>query len=102
MRPAVHPDFQPVYRVRQSLAPGAYALTQSAAERAEWLQANPAWKGEGPVFYAGNAPMEGLSAVWRLRNQRSGAYVYTLFESERDAILAQHGERFRSPVRTRP
>lgn len=87
-------NFSPVTRIQNTTLPGSYFFTIDNTERAAALAANPGWKQEGPAFWASAVPDSGLNPVHRFRNKFNGSYLFTIYEDERTAIVANYSATF--------
>lgn len=87
-------DLSPVHRFR-NLNNGSYLYTIYDAERAE-IAANysATFTYEGVSWYARQTPGTGWSALYRFRNKTNGTYLFSAYESEKDAIVATYPDVF--------
>jgi Repeat of unknown function (DUF5648) len=81
-------DLFPVHRF-QNKQNGSYLYTIYDAERAD-IAANysATFAYEGVAWYARQAPGTGWSPLYRFRNKTNGTYLFSAYESEKDAIVA--------------
>jgi Bacterial Ig-like domain (group 2)/Repeat of unknown function (DUF5648) len=83
-------DLFPVHRFQNKLN-GSYLYTIYDAERANiaaTLSATFAY--EGVAWYARQTPGTGWSPLYRFRNKTNGTYLFSAYESEKDAIVANY------------
>jgi alpha-tubulin suppressor-like RCC1 family protein len=87
-------DLSPVHRFR-NLNNGRYLYTIYDSERAS-IVANysTTFVYEGIAWYARQTQAPGWSALFRFRNKTNGTYLFTAYESEKDAIVANYSSIF--------
>ncbi len=87
-------DLHPVHRFRNKTN-GSYLYSIYETERAE-IAANYAatFEYEGVAWYARQTPATGWSALYRFRNKTNGTYLFSAYESEKDAIVATYPDVF--------
>jgi alpha-tubulin suppressor-like RCC1 family protein len=80
-------DLYPVHRFQNKLS-GSYLYTIYEAERAD-IVANfsDTFAYEGIAWQARQTAAPGWSTLWRFRNLVNGTYLFTAYESEKDAIV---------------
>jgi Protein of unknown function (DUF1566)/Repeat of unknown function (DUF5648) len=85
----------PVHRFRNNLN-GSYLYTIYAAEKTE-IEANYAstFTYEGVAWYAQQTPGAGWSPLYRFRNLLNGTYLFSAYEAEKDAIVANYSAVFK-------
>jgi sugar lactone lactonase YvrE len=90
----INPGLAPVYRFR-NIINGSYLYTISESEKADIL-ANYSvfFTLEGPAWHASPAPATGFSPLYRFRNLANGTYLFSAYESEKDAIVANYAGIF--------
>jgi hypothetical protein len=87
-------DLFPVHRF-QNKQNGSYLYTIYETERADiaaYYSATFAY--EGVAWYARQAPGTGWSPLYRFRNKTNGTYLFSAYESEKDAIVANYSDIF--------
>jgi Domain of unknown function (DUF5011)/Protein of unknown function (DUF1566) len=84
----------PVHRYR-NLFNGSYIYTIYDSERAD-IAANysTALTYEGVAWYARQTPSDGWSPLYRFRNLTNNTYLFTAYETEKDAIVAGYSAVF--------
>ena len=84
----------PVYRFRNNLN-GSYLYTIYETEKAD-IQANLAstFFYEGVAWYAQQTAGAGWSPLYRFRNLLNGTYLFSAFETEKDAIVVNYSAVF--------
>lgn len=84
----------PVHRFQNKLN-GSYLYTIYDTERAD-IVANYAatFAYEGVAWYAQQTPGTGWSPLYRFRNKTNGTYLFSAYESEKDAIVANYPDVF--------
>lgn len=84
----------PVYRFR-NLSNGSHLYTIYDSERAD-IVANYAasFVYEGIAWYAQQTTGAGLTPLYRFRNKTNGTYLFSAYESEKDAIVANYAAVF--------
>jgi Domain of unknown function (DUF5011)/Repeat of unknown function (DUF5648) len=87
-------DLHPVHRFRNKTN-GSYLYSIYETERAD-IAANYAatFEYEGVAWYARQTPATGWSALYRFRNKTNGTYLFSAYESEKDAIVATYPDVF--------
>jgi hypothetical protein len=85
----------PVHRFRNNLN-GSYLYTIYEAEKAD-IQANYAatFFYEGVAWYAQQTTGAGWSPLYRFRNLLNGTYLFSAYEAEKDAIVANYSAVFK-------
>ena len=78
------PLYRPVVRFR---TPSGYFYSVSPAEIDAIASQNPTWVREGTAMYGSSQTNWGLSPVYRLRNNVTGSYIYTISEAEKQNIV---------------
>ncbi len=86
----INPGLAPVYRFR-NLINGSYLYTINDGEKNNIL-ANYAsfFTLEGTAWYASPVPAAGFSPLYRFRNLTNGTYLFSAYEAEKDAIVANY------------
>ena len=87
-------DYKAVTRIQNTTLTGAYFFTIYDGERTSALATNPKWKQEGPAFWASLASGNGLSPVYRFRNNVNGSYLYTIYDSEKTDIQSKYAATY--------
>ena len=87
-------DLYPVHRFRNKTN-GSYLYSIYESERAE-IAINYAatFVYEGVAWYARQTPATGWSALYRFRNKTNGTYLFSAYESEKNAIVATYPDVF--------
>jgi Bacterial Ig-like domain (group 2)/Repeat of unknown function (DUF5648) len=87
-------DLFPVHRF-QNKQNGSYLYTIYDFERAN-IAANfsATFAYEGVAWYARQTPGTGWSPLYRFRNKTNGTYLFSAYESEKDAIVANYPDIF--------
>jgi aldose sugar dehydrogenase len=87
-------SLSPVHRFR-NLTNGSHLYTIYETERAN-IVANyaAAFVYEGIAWYAQQTPSAGWSPLYRFRNKTNGTYLFSAYESEKDAIVANYAAVF--------
>ena len=85
----------PVHRFRNNIN-GSYLYTIYETEKAD-IQANYAatFFYEGVAWYAQQSTGAGWSPLYRFRNLLNGTYLFSAFEAEKDAIVANYSAVFK-------
>jgi Protein of unknown function (DUF1566)/Repeat of unknown function (DUF5648) len=85
----------PVHRFRNNIN-GSYLYTIYETEKAD-IQANYAstFFYEGVAWYAQQSTGAGWSPLYRFRNLLNGTYLFSAFEAEKDAIVADYSAVFK-------
>ena len=83
-------DLHPVHRFRNKTN-GSYLYTIYDTERAD-IAANysATFEYEGVAWHARQTTAIGWSALYRFRNKTNGTYLFSAYESEKDAIVANY------------
>lgn len=90
----INPGLAPVYRFR-SLINGSYLYTISDSEKTDILaNYSTYFTLEGVAWYASPFPATGFSPLYRFRNLTNGTYLFSAYETERDAIIANYVDIF--------
>lgn len=85
---------RPVHRF-QSKTNGSYLFTIFESERASIVANYSAYYTyEGVAWYANMVSEAGFTPLYRFRNKTNGTYLFTSYESEKVAILAQYSAIF--------
>ena len=84
-----------VHRFRNNLN-GSYLYTIYEAEKTE-IETNYAstFTYEGVAWYAQQTPGAGWSPLYRFRNLLNGTYLFSAYEAEKDAIVANYSAVFK-------
>jgi alpha-tubulin suppressor-like RCC1 family protein len=85
-------DLFPVHRFQNKLN-GSYLYTIYEGERANIVASYSAtFAYEGIAWYARQTPTQapGWSALYRFRNKTNGTYLFSAYEAEKDAIVANY------------
>ena len=92
--PAASTDLSPVYRFRNKVN-GSYLYTAFESEKTD-IETNygATYALEGIAWRAQQAPAVGYVPLYRFRNLTNGTYLFTAFESEKNAIVAQYPDIF--------
>ena len=87
-------DLYPVHRFRNKIN-GSYLYSIYETERAD-IATNYAatFEYEGVAWYARQTAAAGWSTLWRFRNKTNGTYLFSAYESEKDAIVANYPDVF--------
>ena len=87
-------DLYPVHRFRNKTN-GSYLYSIYETERAD-IATNYAatFEYEGIAWYARQTAAAGWSTLWRFRNKTNGTYLFSAYESEKDAIVATYPDVF--------
>ena len=87
-------DLHPVHRFQNKLN-GSYLYSIYETERAD-IAANYAatFEYEGVAWHARQTTAIGWSALYRFRNKTNGTYLFSAYESEKDAIVATYPDVF--------
>ncbi len=87
-------DLYPVHRFRNKTN-GSYLYSIYDTERAD-IAANYAatFEYEGVAWHARQTTAIGWSALYRFRNKTNGTYLFSAYESEKDAIVATYPDVF--------
>jgi Protein of unknown function (DUF1566)/Repeat of unknown function (DUF5648) len=87
-------DLYPVHRFRNKTN-GSYLYSIYETERAD-IATNYAatFEYEGVAWYARQTPATGWSALYRFRNKTNGTYLFSAYESEKNAIVATYPDVF--------
>lgn len=83
--------YKPVRRFR---TPAGYFYTANQAEVDAILSLYPNWILEGTAMHGSSQTNWGLSPVFRFRNKITGSYLYTISESEKQAIISNYSAYF--------
>jgi alpha-tubulin suppressor-like RCC1 family protein len=87
-------DLYPVHRFQNKLN-GSYLYTIYDTERADIVANYSAtFVYEGFAWYARQTPAKGWSALYRFRSKTNGTYLFSAYESEKDAIMANYPDVF--------
>lgn len=90
----INPGLAPVYRFR-NLINGSYLYTINDGEKNDILANYTSYFTlEGPAWYASPGPAAGYSALYRFRNLTNNTYLFSAYESEKDAIVANYAGIF--------
>ena len=86
----INPGLAPVYRFR-NLINGSYLYTINDGEKNDILANYSAFFTlEGTAWYASPVPATGFSPLYRFRNLTNGTYLFSAYEAEKDAIVANY------------
>ena len=86
----INPGLAPVWRFR-NLINGSYLYTIDEGEKADIIaNYSTYFLLEGPAWHASPVPATGFSPLYRFRNLTNGTYLFSAYESERDAIIANY------------
>ncbi len=87
-------NLSPVHRFR-NLSNGSHLYTIYESERAD-IVANyaAAFVYEGVAWYAQQTPSAGWVPLYRFQNKSNGTYLFSAYESEKDAIVANYAAVF--------
>jgi hypothetical protein len=87
-------ELYPVHRFRNKTN-GSYLYSIYETERAD-IANNYAvtFEYEGVAWYARQTAAIGWSALYRFRNKTNGTYLFSAYESEKDAIVATYPDVF--------
>lgn len=86
----INPGLAPVYRFR-NLLNGSYLYTINEGEKDDIIANYSAYFVlEGPAWYASPVPAAGFSPLFRFRNLTNGTYLFSAYEAEKDAIVANY------------
>jgi alpha-tubulin suppressor-like RCC1 family protein len=87
-------DLYPVHRFRNKIN-GSYLYSIYETERAD-IATNYAatFEYEGVAWYARQTAAAGWSTLWRFRNKTNGTYLFSAYESEKNAIVANYPDVF--------
>ena len=86
----INPGLAPVYRFR-NLINGSYLYTINDGEKNDIIANYSAFFIlEGPAWHASPVPATGFSPLYRFRNLTNGTYLFSAYEAERDAIVANY------------
>jgi len=87
-------DLFPVHRF-QNKQNGSYLYTIYDFERASIVaNLSATFAYEGVAWYARQSPDAGWSPLYRFRNKTNGTYLFSAYESEKDAIVANYSAIF--------
>jgi hypothetical protein len=90
----LNPGLAPVYRFR-NLINGSYLYTINEGEKSDIIANYSAtFTLEGTAWYASPVPATGFSALYRFRNLTNGTYLFSAYEAEKDAIVANYAGIF--------
>jgi Protein of unknown function (DUF1566)/Repeat of unknown function (DUF5648) len=87
-------DLYPVHRFRNKTN-GSYLYSIYETERVD-IATNYAatFEYEGVAWYARQTPATGWSALYRFRNKTNGTYLFSAYESEKNAIVTNYPDVF--------
>ena len=90
----INPGLSPVYRFR-NLLNGSYLYTIDENEK-NTIVANysATFTLEGTAWFASPAPAAGYSPLYRFQNLTNGTYLFSAYEAEKDAIVANYAGIF--------
>jgi sugar lactone lactonase YvrE len=90
----INPGLSPVYRFRNVIN-GSYLYTINNGEKNDILTNYRAYFSlEGTAWYASAAPAPGFSPLYRFRNLTNGTYLFSTYEAEKNAIIANYAGIF--------
>ena len=85
----------PVHRFR-NLINGSYLYTINEGEKNDILANYSAYFVlEGPAWYASPVQAAGFTPLYRFRNLINGTYLFSSYEAEKDAIVANYADIFK-------
>lgn len=85
---AVNTGLDPVWRFR-NLLNGSYLYTINEGEKNDIIaNYSTYFTLEGPAWFASPVPAAGYTPLYRFRNLTNGTYLFSAYESEKDAIVA--------------
>jgi sugar lactone lactonase YvrE len=86
----INPGLAPVYRFR-NLINGSYLYTINEGEKADIIaNYSTFFTLEGTAWHASAVPATGFSPLYRFRNLTNGTYLFSAYEAEKDAIVANY------------
>ena len=86
----INPGLAPVWRFR-NLINGSYLYTIDEGEKADIIaNYSTYFLLEGPAWHASPVPATGFNPLYRFRNLTNGTYLFSAYEAERDAIIANY------------
>ena len=83
----------PVFRLNNKSLPGAYLFTAYGSER-DSAFAYYNFGVEGVAFHVQAAPAAGLSPVVRFRDKDTGAYLFSIYETEMTSLRTTYAYKF--------
>ena len=87
-------DLYPVHRFRNKTN-GSYLYSIYGTEQVSIItNYADTFEHEGIAWYARQTPATGWSALYRFRNKTNGTYLFSAYESEKDAIVATYPDVF--------
>jgi sugar lactone lactonase YvrE len=90
----LNPGLAPVYRFR-NIINGSYLYTINEPEKDNIIANYSAtFILEGVAWYASPVPATGFSPLYRFRNLTNGTYLFSAYETEKDAIVANYSAIF--------
>jgi sugar lactone lactonase YvrE len=90
----INPGLSPVYRFRNVIN-GSYLYTINNGEKNDILTNYSAYFSlEGTAWYASATPAPGFSPLHRFRNLTNGTYLFSAYEAEKNAIIANYAGIF--------
>lgn len=90
----INPGISPVYRFRNVIN-GSYLYTINNGEKNDIIANYSAYFNlEGTAWYASAAPAPGFSPLHRFRNLTNGTYLFSAYEAEKNAIIANYAGIF--------
>jgi sugar lactone lactonase YvrE len=90
----INPGLAPVYRFR-NLLNGSYLYTINDGEKDNIIaNYSTTFLLEGIAWYASPVPVTGFSPLYRFRNLTNGTYLFSAYEAEKDAIVANYAGIF--------
>lgn len=88
------PGLSPVHRFQNKIN-GSYLYTIYEAERADIVtNYNDFFAYEGVSWYASQTAQAGYTPLYRFRNKVNGTYLFSAYETEKDAIIANYSAIF--------
>ena len=90
----INPGLAPVWRFR-NIINGSYLYTINDGEKNDIIANYSAYFVlEGPAWYASPEPVPGFSPLYRFRNLTNGTYLFSAYEAEKNAIVANYAGVF--------
>ena len=90
----INPGLAPVWRFR-NIINGSYLYTINDGEKSDIIANYSAYFVlEGPAWYASPVPVAGFSPLYRFRNLTNGTYLFSAYEAEKNAIVANYAGVF--------
>ena len=90
----INPGLAPVWRFR-NIINGSYLYTINDGEKNDIIANYSAYFVlEGPAWHASPVPATGFSPLYRFRNLTNGTYLFSAYEAEKNAIVANYAGVF--------